>query len=76
MSSTASQQPAPRSRGTLVIAAVIIAAFVIAFFIFAGLYTDWLWYEQLGFQSVLATEWIASAVMFVIGFLEIGRAHV
>ena len=69
MSSTASQQPAPRSRGTLVIAAIIIAAFVVAFFIFAGLYTDWLWYEQLGFQSVLATEWIAGAVMFVIGFL-------
>src|SRR5690554_1519487 len=69
LSSTASQQPAPRSRGTLVIAAIIIAAFVIAFFIFAGLYTDWLWYEQLGFVNVLATEWIASAVMFVIGFL-------
>jgi uncharacterized membrane protein (UPF0182 family) len=69
LSSTASQQPAPRSRGTLVIAAIIIAAFVIAFFIFAGLYTDWLWYQQLGFQSVLATEWIAGAVMFLTGFL-------
>jgi uncharacterized protein len=42
---------------------------VIAFFIFASLYTDWLWFSQLGYQSVLTTQWIASSVMFLIGFL-------
>ena len=47
----------------------MIAAFVVAFFIFAGLYGDWLWYEQLGFSSVLATQWIARVVMFLIGFV-------
>jgi hypothetical protein len=42
---------------------------VVAFFIFAGLYSDFLWFNQLGFATVLTTQWIASAVMFVIGFL-------
>ncbi len=69
MSSATTQQPAPRQRGTLVIAAIIIAAFVVAFFIFAGLFTDWLWFDQVGFASVLTTQWIAGSIMFVIGFL-------
>jgi uncharacterized membrane protein (UPF0182 family) len=42
---------------------------VVAFFIFAGLYSDFLWFEQLGFANVLTTQWIASGIMFVIGFL-------
>jgi uncharacterized membrane protein (UPF0182 family) len=53
----------------LVIAIAVIAALVIGFFIFSGLYADWLWYSQLGYLSVLTTQWIASAVMFAIGFL-------
>jgi uncharacterized membrane protein (UPF0182 family) len=62
------QTPDTRKRGTLVITAVIIAAVVLLFFIFAGLYADWLWFQQLGFESVLTTQWLATAVMFLIGF--------
>ncbi|TFD50664.1 UPF0182 family protein [Cryobacterium frigoriphilum] len=47
----------------------MIAGLVILFFIFAGLYTDVLWFDQLGFVNVLTTQWIASAVLFVIGFI-------
>lgn len=67
-STQAERQPVRRSRTPLVVAIAVIAALVIAFFIFAGLYADWLWYEQLGFLSVLTTQWIATAVMFAIGF--------
>jgi uncharacterized membrane protein (UPF0182 family) len=63
------RQPRSRSRATLLITVAIIVALVIAFFIFASLYTDWLWFSQLGFRSVLTTQWIASSVMFLIGFL-------
>ncbi|GHD48381.1 UPF0182 protein [Mycetocola manganoxydans] len=42
---------------------------MVAFFIFAGLYSDFLWFAQLGFANVLTTQWIASSVMFVIGFV-------
>ncbi|MCW4386529.1 UPF0182 family protein [Salinibacterium sp. SYSU T00001] len=69
MTSASAQTPATKRRSTLVITAVIIAAVVLLFFIFAGLYTDWLWFEQLGFESVLTTQWLASAALFAIGFL-------
>jgi uncharacterized membrane protein (UPF0182 family) len=39
------------------------------FFIFAGLYADVLWFDQLGFLSVLTTQWIAGGALFVVGFL-------
>jgi uncharacterized membrane protein (UPF0182 family) len=42
---------------------------VIAFFIFASLYTDVLWFQQLGYLEVLTTQWWASLALFGIGFL-------
>jgi uncharacterized membrane protein (UPF0182 family) len=69
-SASASARPAPnRSRAPLAITAAVVGVLVVAFFIFAGLYSDFLWFNQLGFATVLTTQWIASAVMFVIGFL-------
>ncbi len=47
----------------------IIAALIAVFFVFASLYTEFLWFDQLGFTGVLTTQWIATAVMFVVGFL-------
>ena len=71
MTSTPAQPPAtPRtSRRILGISLVIIAALIAAFFVFASLYTEFLWFDQVGFTGVLTTQWIATAVMFVIGFL-------
>ncbi len=42
---------------------------MVAFFTFANFYAEWLWYDQLGFDSVLITQWIARSLMFVIGFV-------
>jgi uncharacterized membrane protein (UPF0182 family) len=67
--STTVNQPVNRTRATIAIAAAILAVLVILFFIFASLYTEVLWFEQLGFQDVLFTQWAAGAVMFLIGFL-------
>ncbi|WP_344796779.1 UPF0182 family protein [Frondihabitans peucedani] len=47
----------------------ILAALVILFFIFAGLATDYLWYQQLGFTRVIMTQWITGTALFFIGFL-------
>ena len=66
MTSTA-KPPVSRTRVTLAVTAAIVAVLVVIFFIVAGLYTDVLWFDQLGFLSVLTTQWIATAVMFVIG---------
>jgi uncharacterized membrane protein (UPF0182 family) len=70
---TTTSAPTPatpsRTRRVIAITLAIIAALVVAFFVFASLYADWLWYEQLGFDSVLLTQWGARVLMFVIGFL-------
>lgn len=66
---SAQSRPAPnRSRAPLAITAAVVGALVVAFFIFAGLYSDFLWFDQLGFSNVLTTQWIATVIMFVIGF--------
>jgi len=61
--------PPRRSRRAIAITLVVLAVLVVGFFIFANLFSDWLWFSQLGYQSVLATQWIARVVMFVVGFL-------
>ena len=67
MTSTATP-PANRTRAALTITAAILAVIVVLFFIFSGLYTDVLWFDQLGYLPVLTTQWTATAVMFLVGF--------
>ncbi|WP_174722418.1 UPF0182 family protein [Cryobacterium cryoconiti] len=69
MSSQQARSAPQRSRAPLAITAAIIAGLVIIFFVFAGLYADVLWFDQLGFLSVLTTQWFAGAGLFVIGFV-------
>jgi len=61
--------PVSRTRVTLAITAAIVAVLVVIFFILAGLYTDVLWFDQLGFLNVLTTQWTATVVMFLVGFV-------
>ncbi|MEQ1738086.1 MAG: UPF0182 family protein, partial [Rhodoglobus sp.] len=70
--SGSSNPQASRTRVTLTITAVILAVIVIAFFIVANLYTDVLWFSQLGYLNVLTTQWFAGAAMFLVGFLGMG----
>lgn len=69
MSSSPADSAPRRSRAPLAITAAIIAGLVILFFIFAGLYTDVLWFDQIGFLNVLTTQWLAGAVLFLVGFI-------
>ena len=69
MSNQSTPTPASRTRVTLTITAVIIAVLVIAFFVISNLYTDVLWFDQLGYLNVLTTGWFAGAIMFVVGFI-------
>lgn len=62
----ATPNPVRRAIG---ITLAVIAVIVVAFFVFASLYADWLWFDQLGFTSVLWTQWTARVVMFVVGFV-------
>jgi uncharacterized membrane protein (UPF0182 family) len=70
VTTTSAPKPAaPRTtRRVVAISLAVIAALLIGFFIFASLYADFRWYQQLGFDSVLLTQWIARVVMFLVGF--------
>ena len=71
MTSTTAAQPTQpkRSRAPLAITLAVVGALVVAFFIFSGLYTDFLWYDQLGYATVLTTGWLATLGMFAVGFI-------
>ncbi|MFE7699100.1 UPF0182 family protein [Microbacterium keratanolyticum] len=71
MTSTSEPQaatPSP-SRRILTVVVTIIAALIAAFFAFSSLFTDFLWFDQLGYTEVLTTKWIATVVMFLVGFI-------
>lgn len=67
--STQQASPANRTRATLTITAVVLGVIVIAFFVIANLYTDVLWYQQTGYLNVLTTQWYATVIMFLVGFV-------
>ena len=69
MSSQTQQAPTSKTRSAFTITAIILAVIVIAFFMFSSLYADVLWFSQTGYLEVLTTQWIATAVMFAIGFV-------
>ena len=67
MSNTVFQrQRRRRIIGVSVVGAIIVLA--IAFGIFQSLFTETLWYSQIGFTGVLLTKWGAGAGFFLLGF--------
>ena len=58
-----------RRRLPLIITVVILAAVLGGFFLFASLYTEVLWFDQVGYLEVLLTTWGGTVAMFLVGFL-------
>ena len=67
--SQASVQLLNRGRTPLIVTLVVLGAIVAGFFLFASLYTEVLWFDQLGYLEVLLTTWGGSVIMFVLGFV-------
>jgi uncharacterized protein len=59
---------ANRRVSPLSIALGILGAIVFALFSAAGVYTDWLWFDALGYEVVFVTEIWAQLVAFLVGF--------
>ena len=63
-------QAKPQRRvSPLSIAFGILAVIVFALVSAAGIYTDWLWFRQLGFEVVFFTQIVGQIVAFLIGFV-------
>jgi uncharacterized membrane protein (UPF0182 family) len=45
-----------------------LVAILFALLSAAGIYTDWLWFDQLGYEEVFLTEIVGQVVAFVLGF--------
>ncbi|GGD36538.1 UPF0182 protein [Microbacterium faecale] len=64
-----SATPASPTRRIAIATIAIVAVIIAVLFGMASLYTEFLWFSQLDFRSVLTTQWIARVVMFVVGFV-------
>lgn len=62
---------APRSRrlSPLAITIILVVVLIIAFLAVSSVMTEVLWFNQLGYLPVFATQWIAAGAMFIVGFL-------
>ncbi len=63
-----------RRRGPLIPTLIVLAVVVVLLLILAQLWTQVLWFDQLGFSQVLWTEWGTRTVLFVVGFLVMASA--
>lgn len=65
---------ARRRRNPLVITALVLVAIVLVVILMAQFWTEVMWFDQLGFSTVLWTEWGTRAALFAAGFLVMGGA--
>ncbi|MFZ9744047.1 MAG: UPF0182 family protein, partial [Aquiluna sp.] len=51
------------------VAVGILAAILFALLSAAGIYTDWLWFDQLGYETVFITQIVGQVIAFAVGFV-------
>lgn len=74
------RRPAPaRGKGgrrpsPLAITAIAVGVVVVALFLLAQFWTEVMWFDQLGYEKVIWTQWGARAALFAGGFLVMGGA--
>ncbi|MCC2319079.1 UPF0182 family membrane protein [Cellulomonas chengniuliangii] len=65
-------QPPRERRGPLIPTVIVLAALVVLLLIAANVWTEFLWFQQLGYIEVIRTEWGSRLVLFLLGFLVMG----
>ena len=66
---TAGDAGGPRRPGPLALTLGILAALAAIIIFLSRTWTEVLWFNQLGFARVLWTQWIATGIMFAVGFV-------
>ncbi|MFI2754770.1 UPF0182 family protein [Cellulomonas sp. P22] len=56
----------------MVLTIIVLAVLVVLLLIAANVWTEVLWFSQLGYLEVLKTEWGTRLVLFLLGFLVMG----
>ena len=60
-----------RKRSPLTITLFVLAVLVTVLTWLAGLWTDWLWFDSVGFRRVFTTVLTTRALLFVVGFVVV-----
>lgn len=60
---------ARRKISPVTVTVVLVVVLILGLLGIGSLITEVLWHDQIGYLPVLLTQWIAAAVMFVIGFI-------
>ena len=69
-SATRTARPPQRGRrGALMPTLVIMGAILLVLGLAANVWTEVLWFDQLGFAKVIWTQWGAKAALFAVGFV-------
>lgn len=62
---------AKKRRSPLLMTIVVVAVLIAAFVGLSQVYTDWLWFDQLGYSTVFTTQILVKAVVFVVAALVV-----
>ena len=77
-SASVPRPPGPRAggqrRGALIPTIVVLAVLAAIIMALAQVWTEVQWFEQVGFTSVVVTEWVTKIALFILGFLIMGGA--
>ena len=65
---------ARKRRGPLGPTLAVLGVLVVLLLILARVWTEVLWFDQLGYLQVLRTEWVTRSLLFTIGFLVMAGA--
>ncbi|HYJ76605.1 MAG TPA: UPF0182 family protein [Kineosporiaceae bacterium] len=63
-----------RRRGALIPTLILLGVLIVLVLVVDGIWTDALWYGQLGFTSVYRTQLLMQILLFVLGFLVMAGA--
>ncbi|MEO8219444.1 MAG: UPF0182 family protein [Specibacter sp.] len=64
----------PKRRSALLPTIIVVAALVVGVVLFSGVYTNLLWFSQIGYSEVFWTEHIAKLLIFFTAFLIMALA--
>ncbi|NMR19028.1 UPF0182 family protein [Cellulomonas fimi] len=70
----AAPPPARKRRGALGPTVVVLGALVVLLLILAQVWTEVLWFDQVGYLDVLRTEWLTRSLLFAAGFVVMAGA--
>ena len=56
----------PRRRSPFAIAAIVVSIVVFIGIVIANVWTEYAWYNQVGYTTIWTTQWVARVILFTV----------